>query len=231
MTRRLVVAGACAIVAFVVGAAYAGALDALAGAALCAIGAAALHEHGRRLAGGVFGVAAAASIVVLPLLGIPYALPAYRSTYEHEALPALVGASHIGWFALGVAVVAAALFVPRPVFALAGIAALVAGIVVWGTSSLVDVKNGLHESGWSTTFAGWLVVAGILGTARRSPFAALGFGGWLALVVLRASHKPFDGGAFWAALAPAAPAAALLFVAIALLVPRLRPARLPADAR
>lgn len=221
---RLITAGICALVALVVGLAYASVLGALAAAVLCAAASLVLFEHGRRLAGRRFAVAAAAAVVGLPLLGIWYALPTYRTTYMHDALPALVGATSTGWFALGVAVAAAALLLPRHAVAAAGAIAAVVGVAVWGLGALTDVKNGLHESGWSVTLAGWLVVAGLIGLARRSPWLAVGFGGWFAFVLLRAAHRPFDHGLFWAALAPAAPVAALLFVAIALLVPRLRAA-------
>lgn len=205
-----------------IGLAYAGVLGALAAAMLCACAALVLAEHGRRLAGERFGLCAGAAIVVLPLLGVPYALPHYRPTYTHAALPALVGATHTGWFAAGVAVAAGLLAAPRLALAASGVAALLIGLAVWGVDALGAAKAGLHETSWSVTFAAWLVVAGVVGVARRSPWLATCLAGWFGLVLLRAAHEPFDGGRFWIALAPAAPAAALLFVAISLLVPRLR---------
>jgi hypothetical protein len=218
-----------AVVSLAIGLAYATALGAVAGAVLSGVAAFVLSMHGRRLAGERFGAAAGSAIVLLPLLGILYALPSYRSTYEHDALPALVGATHTAWFALSVALAAALLVAPRQAIALAGVVAAATALAVWGVGPLTDLKNGLHENAWSVTFTGWLVVAGVAGLARRSPWLATGVGGWLVLFVLRGAHKPFAGGAFWQALAPAAPAAALLFVAIALLVPRLR-ARQPSHA-
>jgi hypothetical protein len=225
-----VVAASAAVVAFAIGIAYASAPGALAAAVLSGVAAFVVSLHGRRLAGAPFGAAAGAAVVLLPLLGIVYALPSYRPTYEHDALPSLVGATHTAWFALGVGLAAAFLVVPRQAIALAGVAAAAAAVAVWGVASLTDLKNGLHENAWSVTFTGWLVVAGVAGLARRSPWIAAGAGGWLVVFVLRGAHRPFAHGAFWQALAPAAPAAALLFVAIALLVPSL-PVRLPRPAR
>jgi hypothetical protein len=221
------VAFAAALVAAAVGVVYASVASAVMAGALVALETLVLYAHGRRLAGPRLGLAAAAAVVVVPLLGIVYAQPAYRSTYRREALPALLGATHTGWLALGVAFGAALLVVPRRLVAIIGVVALVAAFGTWGT--LTDVRTALHETGWSVTFAAWLVVAGLLGVARRSWSLALGLTGWLAIFVLRAGQRPFAGGAFWEALAPIAPAAALLFVAIALLVPRLR-ARQPRPA-
>jgi hypothetical protein len=226
----VIAAGLAAAVALAIGLAYASVPGALAGAVLSGAAAIVLSILGARLGGDRLGLAAACAVVALPLLGILYALPTYRSTYTHDALPALVGASHTGLFAIGVAILAGLLVVPRHAIGAAGVTALAVALVVWGVDPLTSVKNGLHENGWSVTFAGWLVVAGVLGTARRSPWLAAGLGGWLALVVLRAGDTSFAGGRFWRELAPAAPAAALLFVAIALLVPSL-PGRQPRPVR
>lgn len=180
--------------------------------------------HGARLGGTRFGVWAGAVAVALPLLGIAYALPTYRSTYTHDSLPSLVGLEHPGWYAIGVGLAAVALVVPRFALAAAGIVAAVVAVVVWGVAPLSDLRSSLHEAGWSIAFVEWLVVAGVAGALRRSVLVATGFAGWLVFFVLRAAHQPFAGGHFWQALAPAAPAAALLAAAIASLAPRLRPA-------
>jgi hypothetical protein len=224
------VAGAELVLVALIAIAYGagGPLQVAAALVLAPIAVAAVHAHGARLGGERFGVGAAAVYLVLPLAGVLYALPTYRSTYTHGALPSLVGLEHTGWFALGVAVAVSTLALPRQVFAAAGAAALFIGIVAWGFSPLGDVKTSLHEDGWSVAFLEWVLAAGFLGALRRSPWIAIGLGGWLALVVLRAAHRPFDDGAFWSSLAPAAPAAALLTASIWLLVPRLR--RSPASS-
>ena len=70
----------------------------------------------------------------------------------------------------------------------------------------------------------------MVGAARRAPLAAVALGGWLVFFALRAADRGYDGGAFWAGLAPALPAAAILVSSLTLLVPRLRPAPEPQQA-
>jgi hypothetical protein len=182
---------------------------------------------GRRFAAG-----AAAMVFLAPILGACYALSTYRSTYTHHALPALFGLSQTGWLALGAGLAVLMAFVPAPVGAGAGVVAAAVAVAVWGVGPLGAVQGALHENGWSVTFIEWLPVAGVIGLARKDPWLAVGTAGWLVLFVLRAAHRPFDGAAFWVALAPAVPAAALLLAAIALLVPRRSPApRVAPDPR
>ena len=197
---------------------------------LAPVAVACVYLHGVRLAGSRFGYGAAGAYVLLPLAAVAYFVPAYRPTYTHEALPSLLGLEHTAWFALGVAIAAASLVPPARALAAVGVAAAVAALLVWGTAPLGDVKVDLHEGAWSIGFLEWIVVAGVVGAARRSPWRATFLAGWLVLFVLRAAHRPFETGEFWSALAPALPAAALLVAAIALLVPRLRPAPAPARA-
>jgi hypothetical protein len=184
----------------------------------------AVHRLATRLAGPRFALGAATLVPALPLLGVIYALPPYRTVYQHDSLPALFGVAHPLWFALGVALALAAAFAPARAFAAAGLVAAVVGLAVWGATPLGDVRSALHEDAWSVAFAEWLPVAGLLGLALRSRWFALGAGGWLVFFVVRAAHRTFEHGHFWAALAPAVPSAALLAAAIALLVPRRRPA-------
>jgi hypothetical protein len=198
--------------------------------ALAPVAVACVHLHGLRLAGTRFAYGAAVVYVALPLAAIAYFLPAYRPTYTHDVLPSLLGLEHTAWFALGVAIAAASLVAPARALAAAGVVAAAVALAVWGTGPLGDVKIGLHEGGWSIGFLEWAVVAGVAGAARRAPWRAAFLGGWLVFFVLRAAHRPFGSGAFWTALAPALPAAALLAAAIALLVPQLRPAPAPAGA-
>jgi hypothetical protein len=186
---------------------------------------------GRRLASLGFGAAAAAVYALLPLLGIAYSLATYRHTFVHAALPVLVGLRHPAWFAIGAATTLVFAFLPRQLLALAGLAAVVAGLVAWGTAPLTDLRAGLHETAWSITFGEWALLAGLIGAARRSALMAVGLGGWVVFVVLRAAAQGYADAAFWKALAPATPAVALLLTALWFLVPRLRPTPSPSQAR
>jgi len=192
----------------------------------------AVHGFGERLGGERFALACAAMLVVLPIVATAYFLPPYRSTYEHEVLPSLLGVEHTAWFALGVLLAIAARFTPARALAAGGVVAVVVALVVWGLDPVRALRNPLHETGWSIALIEALPIAGFLGVARRSIWLALGVGGWLAFFVLRAADAPYDSGAFWRELAPAMPAAAILATSLALLVPRLRPApaRAPVDA-
>lgn len=208
-----------------------GALSTVGGIVLGAIAVAAVYRLARGI-GATYAVGAAAMVFAGPLLGIAYMLPAYRPTYTHDALPALFGLTHTGWFALGVLAAALASVAPRVALGAAGIAAAAVGVAVWGVHPLGGVQTELHEAGWSVTFIEWLVVAGVVGLGLRARWTAAGIAGWLVLVVVRASHRPFTHGAFWAALALAVPAAALLLAAIGLLLPRRSPAaRVAPDPR
>ena len=186
---------------------------------------------GRRLANLRFGAAAAVVYALLPLLGIAYSLVSYRHTFVHEALPVLVGLRHPAWFALGAATTLVLAFLPRRLLALAGLVAVIAGVLAWGLAPLTDLRNGLHETAWSITFGEWALLAGLVGAARRSVLIAIGLGGWIAFVILRAAAQGYADAAFWKALAPATPAIALLLTALWFLVPRLRPAPSPYGAR
>jgi hypothetical protein len=224
-----VVAAVDVIVTVAVRAAYggAGALSTVAAIVLGAVSVGAVHRIATRV-GPRFALGAAAMVLVAPLLGALYALSTYRSTYLHHALPALFGLTHTGWFALGVGIAVAVAVAPGIVTGTGGAVAIAVAIAVWGVAALGDVQGALHETGWSVTFIEWLPIAGVVGLARRAPWLTLGAAGWLVLAVLRAAHRPFADAAFWVALAPAVPAAALLIAAIALLVPRRSPAARPA---
>jgi hypothetical protein len=199
-----------------------GALATICGIVLGPVAVVAVHRLGSSLGGPRFGEAAAVLVPVLPLLGVLYALPSYRTTYEHDALPALFGVAHPLLFAIGAAIAVVAAFAPVRAAAAAGAVALIVAVVVWGLGSLGGVRTSLHEAAWSVAFVEWLLVAGVLGAARRSPWLALALVGWLGLFLLRAAHRTFDHAHFWIALAPAVPAAAILSGAIALLAPPLR---------
>jgi hypothetical protein len=173
-----------------------------------------------------FAGAAPLAYALLPVLGALYALAGYRHTFVHDALPELVGLQRPLALALGTAVVVLLGLLPARALAVAGAVAVVVALFVWGTSGVGDVRNGLHETGWSPTLAGWIVVAGLLGLALSRSWLALGAGGWIVAVLLRAADGGYGHhGEFWRALSPAAPEIGLLVTALALLIPRLRRAR------
>jgi hypothetical protein len=183
-----------------------------------------------RIAGDHFAVAAAAVYCVLPFLGNRYMFIVYRPTFDAQALPALVGLQKPLVFAVGVACAAIVAFAPRVVAAAGGLLAFVVALAVWhlgGTGRLLD---GLHETAWSITLLKWFVLAGIIGVLLRSPLLAAAVGGWLLAAILWAAHRGYDDAVFWRSIAVAAPAAAVLLSALALLVPRLRRAPTQATA-
>ena len=186
---------------------------------------------GRLGRGAGFAATAAVVYAVLPLAAYGYFLAPYRRLYLHEAAPSLVGLHAPAWFAVGVALAVVAVRAPAAVLATVGALAAVVAIAYWGTGPLHDVRNGLHETAWSITFLLWLVLAGVIGLARRSLLLAATSAGWLIFFVLRAAHAGYADGAFWQGLAPVLPVAALLLSSLWLLVPRLRPSASAGRAR
>jgi hypothetical protein len=189
---------------------------------------------GRRLGGRRFGLATSIVYVLLPLFGIAYSLSAYRHTFVHGALPQLVGLEAPAQLALGAALAVAVATLPRSILGAAGAIAAAVALATWGIHPLTDVRNGLHETGWSIALLEWAFVAGTIGAATRSVGRAIALAGWLLFVVLHAAHGGYGAHAeFWRSLAPATPAIAVLLSSLALLVPRLRPAPIrarPLDA-
>jgi hypothetical protein len=183
-----------------------------------------------RMAGDTFAVAAAWTFVLLPLVATVFFTSGYRDTWLHVVLPQLVGARTTWWYALGTALALAGAHAPVRAAALIGLIAAMTALFVYDARALSGVRFGIHETGWSVSLAEWLPVAGAIGVARRAPLLALALGGWLVFFALRGADRGYDGGAFWASLAPALPAAALLVSSLALLVPRLRPAGGPQEA-
>jgi hypothetical protein len=219
-------AAAQALLALVVGMRYGhdgalGLVAALVLGPLAVLGTARLAE---RIGGRGFAAGAAWTFVLLPLVATTFFVRGFRPTWLHEVLPQLVGARAPGWYALGAAIVIVVSFVPARIAAACGAVAAVIALVAYDFGALGDVRVGIHETGWSVSLAEWLPLAGAIGAARRAPLLAVFLGGWLALFVLHGASEGYGGGAFWAALAPALPAAALLVSSLALLVPRLRPA-------
>ena len=183
-----------------------------------------------RIAGDRFAVGAAWTFVLLPLVASAFFTSGYEHTWLHVVLPQLVGTRTTSWYAVGAALALVAAHAPARAAALAGVVAVVTALFVYDPGALSGVRLGIHETGWSVSFAEWLPIAGVIGTARRAPLLAAALGGWLVFFALRGAERGYDGGAFWASLAPALPAAALLVSSLALLVPRLRPASGPQEA-
>jgi hypothetical protein len=185
-----------------------------------------------RIAGPGFGLLAATLYAALPVAGRVLFYGPLRSTYSSHILPALVGTRAPAWFALGVGLAVLARLAPARVVGVAGLAAAAVAAVFWVDTDWTTVYGNFHESTWSPTLVCLLPFACVLGVGLRSPWAAAGLGGWLALFVLRGVHRPYGSGAFWTGLAPAMPAIAVLIASLGLLVPRLRPGPAPAtDAR
>jgi len=214
-----------AVVIVAVSTGHANALDFVAALVLAPCASVATLAAGRRLGGKRFGLAAAYVYAILPLLGIAYSLAVYRHTFEHDALPQLVGLEAPSRLAIGVLLVTALATLPRSILCGAGAIAAVVAVVVWGTHPLADVRGGLHETGWSIAFIEWIVVAGVIGAATRSARLAAALAGWLVFAVLHAAHDGYGAHAeFWRSLAPVTPAIALTISSLALLAPRLRSA-------
>jgi len=207
-----------------------GALSLLAAVVVAPLAIFVVWTLGTRLAGPRFGGAAAVVYIALPVVARAYFLALYRHTYVHASLPQLVGLEAPQSLALGVLCVAAMAYAPRRLLGVAGVLALIFGLAIWGIAPLTDIRNGLHETAWSITFIEWLVVAGVIGAARRSPWLAAALAGALSFFVLRGAPGGYDAGAFWRSLAPAMPVAAVLLTSLWLLVPRLRPVPTPTPA-
>ena len=235
LTRQRVALGGLAaadvaVVASVAARHHASAVSLVVALALAPVAVAATAALGLRIGGEHLAVGAAALFVLLPLLGNRYMLATYRGTFDTHALPALVGLRHTSVFALGVAIAVSVAFAPRMVSAAGGVVGPIVAAAVWQFDGLGSLRPGLHETVWSITLLEWLVVAGILGAALRAPLLASAVGGWLVAGLLWATHAGYDGAAFWRSLAIASPAAAVLLSSLALLVPRLQPARQAAPA-
>jgi hypothetical protein len=199
-----------------------GALSLIGGLVLGPVAVVATSRAAARYAGQAYGVAAGWAFVALPVVAVLFFTPAFRTTYTHHALPALVGVDATGWYAVGTLAAIVAALAPVTVLGALGVAGLIAGPVAYGFGDLSQVRVGIHETGWSVALAEWLPVAGAIGVARRNVMTAVGVAGWFVFFVLRASEQDYNSGAFWAGLAPALPAAALLVTSIGLLAPPLR---------
>jgi hypothetical protein len=168
------------------------------------------------------GIAAAAAFVLLPPAGSLYFLTAYDRTWSHDVVPHLLGLRGTLAYVLMVMLAVAAAFLPRSVLGLAGVAALAAAFSTWSIGAVADLKDAVHETGWSVALLEWLPLAGALGAVLRSRRLGLAVSAWLAFALLRGAGRSYADGEFWIALGPALPAAAVLIASIGLLVPPLR---------
>lgn len=189
---------------------------------LAPLAVAAVAALASRVAGGWYPVCAAAVYVLLPPVASRFMLVDFRGTFDRHALPALVGAQATGALAIGVAVVAAFVFLPRVGSAAAGVAVLIFALAFWGPDKLGGLEPMLHEEAWSVALPEWLVVASIVGVAFRAPALGAALGGFAVAVIVRASHHTVEPAGFWHALAALVPAAGVLVSSIGLLVPRFR---------
>jgi hypothetical protein len=90
----------------------------------------------------------------------------------------------------------------------------------WGR--LTHNIDGIREFTWSLRLLMWLIIAGLIGLARRSLPAAILIGGWFTTyLLLKGSTGVADiyGGGFFRYLSPAFPAVFLLAVSVPFLVP------------
>lgn len=95
-------------------------------------------------------------------------------------------------------------------------------------SHLATNVDQLREHFWSGRLIVWLVVAGLVGLARRSPTACLLVGGWfLAFALVKGSYvySNVEDGSLFRLMMPSYPAFVLLLASVPLLLPRL-PGRL-----
>ena len=82
----------------------------------------------------------------------------------------------------------------------------------------------LREHFWSGRLIVWLVVAGVIGLARRSLTASLLVGGWfLAFALVKGSYSgaSIEDGSLFRIMMPSYPAFVLLLASVPLLLPRL----------
>jgi hypothetical protein len=91
-------------------------------------------------------------------------------------------------------------------------------------SHLADNIDQLREHFWSGRLIVWVVVAGLVGLARRSPTAFFLVGGWfMAFALVKGSYAYANvvDGSFFRILMPAFPAFVLLIASVPLLLPHL----------
>lgn len=174
-------------------------------------------ERPRLLDGLAAGIAAGAAIALYPsaalvLPGIALALLVARRL-------AMVLA-----FAAGLAPALATLAVWRE----RGLGRLTVHLGDLSWTTLGSNVDGLREHFWSGRLLVWMMLAGIVALARRSPRAAVLVGGWFlafALVKGSSTGASTDDGGVFRMMMPSFPAFVLLVAALPLLLPHV-PARL-----
>jgi hypothetical protein len=98
-------------------------------------------------------------------------------------------------------------------------------------SQLHNNLLGIKEHFWSMRVVEWLVLAGLIGVARRSLTGFLLIGGWFAAFVVTKgawSGANIDGGSVFRIMMPAFPAFVLMLASLVFLWPRGRKGRRPA---
>ena len=181
-----------------------------------------------RLAAQWFAVAAGIVYVVLPFAGRLLFYGPFVTVYDRVVAPALVGLRAPAWFALGVGIALVVALSPALFTGVAGVIALIVGVIAWGDSDWTNLYDNFHESAWSPTLLSLLPIACTLAVVLRKPWLGAALGGWIWFFILHGLQRPYTSGAFWLSLAAATPAAAVLLTSLALLVPRLGALREPA---
>lgn len=187
--------------------------------------------RGRRLDAVCAGLAAGLSIAVIPkgaLLLLPIAAALLLSRRPRLLLPAAAGVAP--------SLAALALWQYRTVGHIPAFSAW-----PWDQTDVVwkqfqATLDGFREYGWSQRLLFWLVLAGLIGLARRTWVGALLIGGWFAAYLLVIGGDPttsVEAGTFLTRMLPTLPAFVLLVVSTVFLVPILgrRPPRPAASGR
>jgi len=181
-----------------------------------------------RAAGTRFAVAAGVVYAVLPFAARHYFYGALLVPYDRRVMPSLVGLERTGWFALGVVVCIAIALLPERVAGIIGLVGAAAAAIAWIDAPWRTLFGDFHESTWSPILLCFLPLAATIGLALRRPWLAAAVTGWVAVLVLRGVHRPYESGGLWLSLAAGVPQVAVLLTSVALLVPPLRPRRSPA---
>jgi hypothetical protein len=198
-------------------------------------------EHPHFVDGVAAGVAAGAAIAIKPASVLFLAGPALAFAYRRRF--AIAGAALAG---LAPAVVTLTLWKARglghiPLLSFGHLGGLAATLPLAGLNLGRYVHNLswprfthnldlLREHFWSARLIEWLVIAGLIGLARRSRAAAVLVGGWFfAFAIVKGSYvdSSIEDGSLFRIMMPAFPAFILLLASVPLLLPHM-PARLRA---
>jgi hypothetical protein len=185
------------------------------------------------------GVAAGAAIAIKPATALFLAGPALAFAYRRRF--ELAGAMLAG---LAPAVVALAVWKERglgqlPVLAHGAEHVAGHGVAAAAPLAALDFAKYYHqlnwshfsnnidllrEHFWSGRLIVWLVIAGLIGLARRSPTACVLVGGWfMAFVLVKGSYSAasIEDGSLFRIMMPSYPAFVLLLASVPLLLPHI----------